>query len=231
MLGRGRIVVEPTGRKTVKQERADRRAEKVQAYQREQAAKQRRRRIGIISGAVGGAAVLALVITFVATTATPQERPQDIAIADLQEYPNLPATHVGPAPVDYEAEYDMNPPAGGNHFQAWLNCGVYSEPQPNENAVHSLEHGAVWVTYNPETASEEDIAELRRSIPELYTIVSPYPDLPAPFVASAWGAQIELDSPSDPRLGQFIDRYWKSADAPEPGASCSGAVEGIGRVA
>ncbi|WP_025134517.1 DUF3105 domain-containing protein [Leucobacter sp. PH1c] len=221
----------PTGRKTIKQERAERRAEKVQQYQREQAAKARRRRIGIISGAVGGAAVVALLVTFIATTSEPRQRPQDIAIEGLQEYPNLPATHVGPAPVDYAAEYGMTPPAGGNHFPAWLNCGVYSVPQPNENAVHSLEHGAVWVTYNPDSVSEEQLAELRRSIPELYTIISPFPDLETPFVASAWGAQITFEEPSDPRLGQFIDRFWKSADAPEPGASCSGAVEGLGRVA
>lgn len=224
-------MAESTGRTTNKEQRAERRAEKVQQYQREQAAKARRRKIGIVSGAVGGAAVVALLVTFIATASEPRQRPQDIAIEGLQEYPNLPAVHVGPDPVDYEAEYDMSPPAGGNHFPAWLNCGVYSAPQPNENAVHSLEHGAVWVTYNPDTVTEDELTELRSSIPELYTIISPYPGLESPFVASAWGAQIEFETPSDPRLGQFVDRYWKSADAPEPGASCSGAVEGIGRVA
>lgn len=222
---------EPTGRKTTKEQRAEARAERVQAHKRQEAARTRNRRIAIGSGAVGGAAVLALVITFVATTTEPPQRPQDIEIAGLKEFPNLPATHIDPAPVDYEASYGMAVPAGGDHSQIWLNCGVYDPPQSNENAVHALEHGAVWVTYDPKTATDDDIAALRGAIPDQYTILSPYPGQPAPFMASAWGAQIEMDTVSDERLTQFIDRYWKSADAPEPGASCSGALQGPGLVA
>jgi hypothetical protein len=29
--------------------------------------------------------------------------------------------------------------------------------------VHSLEHGAVWITYNPDALSQDDIDTLRRS--------------------------------------------------------------------
>ncbi|MBP1324973.1 hypothetical protein JOF28_000205 [Leucobacter exalbidus] len=221
---------ESAGQKSVKQQRAQQRAQKVEAYQQERRAQQRKRRIGIISGSVGGAAVLALAVTFIATSAEPAKRPQDIAIAGLEEFTNLPATHVGPDPVDYEGNYGMQPPAGGDHFQAWLNCGVYSEPQQNESAVHSLEHGAVWVTYNPETVTDAQLDELRSKVPDQYSIISPYPGLETPFAVSAWGAQITMDSPDDERLGQFVDRYWKSASAPEPGASCMGANEGPGRV-
>lgn len=222
---------EPTGRKTTKQQRAEARAERVRAHQQQEAARKRNRRIAAVSGAVGGAAVIALVITFVATSTEPIQRPQDIEIAGLTEFPNLPATHIDPAPVDYQKSYGMAVPAGGDHSQVWLNCGVYSQPQQNENAVHALEHGAVWVTYDPDVATDEDIAALRNAIPDQYTILSPYPGQPAPFMASAWGAQIEMESVSDARLAQFIDRYWKSADAPEPGASCSGALQGPGLVA
>ncbi|GAA1581546.1 DUF3105 domain-containing protein [Leucobacter aridicollis] len=222
---------EPTGRKTTKQQRAEARAERVRAHQQQEAARKRNRRIAAVSGAVGGAAVIALVITFVATSTEPVQRPQDIEIAGLTEFPNLPATHIDPAPVDYQESYGMAVPAGGDHSQIWLNCGVYSQPQQNENAVHALEHGAVWVTYDPDVATDEDISALRNAIPDQYTILSPYPGQPAPFMASAWGAQIEMESVSDARLAQFIDRYWKSADAPEPGASCSGALQGPGLVA
>ncbi len=138
--------------------------------------------------------------------------------------------HVGPDPVDYEAEYDMNPPAGGDHYAAWLNCGIYDEPQENENAVHSLEHGAVWVTYDPDALSDDEISTLRNEVPSTYSVLSPYPDLPAPVVISAWGAQVQLDGVDDPRLQSFIQKYWKSAAAPEPGALCTGAVDGPGLV-
>lgn len=216
---------------SAKQRWAEKRAEKVQAYQRALAAERRRKRLGIIFGSVGRAAVLALIVTFIATSAEPKLRPADIEIADLVAFTALPANHVGSGPVDYQATYGMNPPAGGDHAQAWLNCGVYQQPQQNENAVQSLEHGAVWFTYDPESATEDQIAQLRSAVPDTYVIVSPYPGLPAPFVASAWGAQIELDSPDDPRLGQFIDKYWQSPAAPEPGAACVGAIDGPGRVA
>lgn len=228
--GEGRMS-ESADRKTTKQQRAEARAEKVRAHQQQEAARKRNRRIATVSGAVGGAAVLALVVTFVVTSAEPQQRPQDIEIAGLKEFPNLPATHIDPSPVDYQKSYGMAVPAGGDHSQIWLNCGVYNQPQQNENAVHALEHGAVWVTYDPEVATEADVEALRAAIPDQYTILSPYPGQPAPFMASAWGAQIQMNSVSDDRLSQFIDRYWKSADAPEPGASCSGALQGPGLVA
>ncbi|GAA1325457.1 DUF3105 domain-containing protein [Leucobacter albus] len=222
---------ESADRKTTKQQRAEARAEKVRAHQQQEAARKRNRRIATVSGAVGGAAVLALVVTFVVTSAEPQQRPQDIEIAGLKEFPNLPATHIDPSPVDYQKSYGMEVPAGGDHSQIWLNCGVYNQPQQNENAVHALEHGAVWVTYDPQAATEADVEALRAAIPDQYTILSPYPGQPAPFMASAWGAQIQMDTVSDDRLTQFIDRYWKSPNAPEPGASCSGALQGPGLVA
>jgi hypothetical protein len=113
----------------------------------------------------------------------------------------------------------------------WLNCGVYTEPQQNENAVHALEHGAVWVTYDPAVVTDAEVETLRSQLPDTYIIVSPYPDLPSPVVASAWANQIQLDGVDDARLADFITKFWKSADAPEPGAACTGGLDGPGRVA
>jgi hypothetical protein len=217
---------------TVKQQRDARRAEKVAAMKKQMARQRRNQRIGIISAIVGGVAVVAIVVSFIVVGSIPKANPDDIEIEGLQDFgTSLTAVHVGPDPVDYEADYGMNPPAGGNHFAAWLNCGVYSEPQTNENAVHSLEHGAVWVTYDPDEVDAAGVETLRAALPSTYVILSPYPDLPAPVVASAWNAQVELEGPDDERLEPFIQKFWKSADAPEPGASCTGAVDGPGRVA
>lgn len=124
----------------------------------------------------------------------------------------------------------MTPPAGGDHAAAWLTCGVYNQPQPNENAVHSLEHGAVWVTYNPDKVDSAGLDKLRSVLPSTYVILSPFEGLDAPVVASAWGAQVKLDGPDDERLELFLQKYWKSPAAPEPGALCSGAFTGPGKV-
>lgn len=223
----GSAPVPPEAKKnlTVKQQRDARRAEKVAVLKKQQAAEKRNRRLAIILGSVAAVAVVGLVVTVV-VTAEPPVDPADISIEGLQTYDSLTANHVT-EPVTYE----QSPPVGGDHAAVWLNCGIYTEPVPEMNAVHDLEHGAVWVTYNPDEVTGADLETLQGSVPDTYITMSPWPDLQAPVVASAWGAQVELDGIDDPRLGQFIDKYWKSADAPEPGAFCVNGVDGEGKIA
>jgi MFS family permease len=52
----------------------------------------------------------------------------------------------------------------------------------NENAVHSLKHGAVWITYRPDLP-EGQVETLRDLVQgQTYILVSPYPDLPSPVM-------------------------------------------------
>ena len=46
--------------------------------------------------------------------------------------------------------YTKAPPDGGRHDPVWADCSgtVYAVPVRNENMVHALEHGAVWIAYN-----------------------------------------------------------------------------------
>jgi len=216
---------------TIKQQREAKRAVKVAAMKRKEATQKRKQRIAVVAGVGGSVAVVVALVALIVTSSVPRPDPASIVVDGVQEFTGLTAVHVGPEPVNYVAAYNMNPPAGGDHFAAWLNCGVYNQPQPNENAVHSLEHGAVWVTYDPERVDQAGADALRAAIPSSFMILSPYPGLPSPVVASAWGAQVQLDGVDDARLGLFIDKYWKSASAPEPGAVCIEGVEGPGRVA
>ena len=120
--------------------------------------------------------------------------------------------------------YAQEPPVGGAHSLNWQNCGVYDQPIQKETAIHSLEHGAVWVTYRPELPADA-VAQLHNLIGgRSFMLLSPYKDLPSPVVASAWGVQLQADSPSDPRLAQFVARYANGSQAPEPGAPCTGGV-------
>ncbi len=218
------------GRPTVKQEREQRRQAKVEAFKREQARTKRNRLIGIWGAVVGSVVVVGLVVAIVVMTTVPKPDPLKIDLTGLKTWDVPGAIHVDPQPVDYKGEYQMDPPAGGPHWSAWLNCGIYTEPQENERAVHSLEHGAVWVTYNPDEVSAADLDTLRDRMPRTYSILSPYPGLDAPVVASAWGAQIKLDDVNDERLDGFIAQYWQSGTAPELGAACTGAVDGPGKI-
>ena len=120
-------------------------------------------------------------------------------------------------------DYVQEPPAGGAHHPIWQNCGFYEESVRNEHAVHSQEHGAVWVTYQSSLPADQQRLLRRLTERAEYLLVSPYPDLPAPVVASAWGARIELNDADDPRLRSFIRTY--AGEGPEPGAPCSGGTD------
>lgn len=117
-----------------------------------------------------------------------------------------------------------SPPVGGPHNVAWQNCGVYNAPVHNEHAVHSLEHGAVWITYRPDLPADQ-VQRLASLAATDYMLVSPYPGLPAPVVATAWNHQIRLDGAGDPRLMAFIAAYRNNPrNTPEFGAACFGGI-------
>lgn len=121
--------------------------------------------------------------------------------------------------VVYE-DADQLPPIGGIHDPIWQNCGIYDEPLTTKHVIHSLEHGAVWVTYSPEL-SAEDIETLRGIVEgESFTVLSPYPRLRSAVVLTAWGIQLEVDSVDDSRIATFIDRYQQGPQTPELGATC-----------
>ncbi len=140
-------------------------------------------------------------------------------IEGVEQFPALERGHVQGA-----VAYAQTPPVGGPHEPAWQNCGAYTQPLQNENAVHSLEHGAVWITYRPDLPAAEiqQLQDLARQ--SGYRLLSPYPDLPSPIVISAWGYQLKLERADDPRLMRFIQKYELSPLAPEPGAPCTGGV-------
>ena len=124
-------------------------------------------------------------------------------------------------------DYQLMPPVGGEHFPVPGTCGFYrpgTEP-PEEYLVHDLEHGAIWIAYDPDL-DDAQIGALSALVAEQAKVIAtPLDDLEAPLVASAWGRQMLLDSVDDPRLVQFIDTYRNSGNAPEPHAACQGVGE------
>ena len=115
------------------------------------------------------------------------------------------------------------PPDGGDHNALPQSCMVYTAAIPNEHAVHSLEHGAAWVTYNPTTATKADIATLTKLVSgDPYRMLSPYPGLKSPISLQAWGRQLFVDKASDGRVTRFLDLYTSGPQAPERSALCTG---------
>ena len=125
--------------------------------------------------------------------------------------------------VQDRVEYPQTPPVGGEHNPVWQNCGFYSQPVVSELAVHSLEHGAVWITYRPDLPADQ-VATLRQLARRAYVLVSPWrgSPLPSPVVASAWGLQLKAETAGDPAIAAFVEAYAGGPQSPEPGAPCTG---------
>jgi len=212
---------------TAKQQREQQKQEKLAAYQRQLERRRRSRLMWWIVGGTAGLAVIALVVASILLTPKPVSYgaldSTGAEIEGVETFTNE-TTH-----VEGTVDYAQNPPAGGPHNQYWLNCGIYTEPQTNENAVHSLEHGAIWVTYDADAISDAELATLKSHLPSSYVILSPYEGLPSPIVLSAWNAQLQLESADDARIPEFFEEYWRSQNVPEPNAACSGAIDGPGK--
>ncbi len=212
---------------TIKQQRAAKRAAKLDKYRKQLERDKRRKRIGLIVGIAGATAIAGLL--FVAVRYAPRPASYEAGgsgaqIAGVETFQNT-AVH-----VDTAVAYPQTPPAGGQHSPVWLNCGVYSEPVPSENAVHSQEHGAVWLTYDPAQIGDEQVSTLRSLMPATYAILSPFEGMDSAIAISGWNAQLKLDSLDEQRVAQFFEEYWLGDNAPEPGASCTGGIDGPGKV-
>ena len=207
----------PSGSGSKKARASERTAsDRVAQMRKEQQQKDRRRLLAIWGAA---AVTIAIVIGAVAFA----------VINDKANTPSLSAvkdfTYEAGAHTEEAVTYKENPPVGGEHHPVWLNCGVYDQPVRSENAVHSLEHGAVWITYRPDLPAA-DVETLKDATPDTYALLSPYEGLPAPVVVSAWGHQLQLTGANDPRLEEFIKEYRQGPGTPEPGALCTNGTDG-----
>ena len=115
-------------------------------------------------------------------------------------------------------------PAGGPHNPVWLTCVIYDTPVPSENAVHSLEHGAVWITY--QGLGDDDVETLRGVASRRQKVIlSPEPDQAAAVRLHAWNHVLEVDRADDPRVVQFVNEFESSpTNTPELGATCTGGI-------
>jgi hypothetical protein len=165
---------------------------------------------------------------------------------DTTGWPGDGSKHAGALEHDHvtgPVTYSVLPPVGGPHNPTWMNAGVYTKPIPSERAVHNLEHGAVWITYNP-SLSAAAVAQLVAFVGKQTLIAEPASDigiaddanryvdlspwatdaLPSDIVISSWGHQLQVTSPTDPRLKQFVDAFRNS---PQYSPEYGGGVDGI----
>ncbi|MGX1269589.1 DUF3105 domain-containing protein [Streptomyces phaeoluteigriseus] len=203
---------------------------RIEEMRRAEQSRERRNRILTITGSAVAVAALVAGTVFLV-----QSQSDDDSSADAKTSGSfvtgsdgvktwkgtLGRTHVSKA-----VTYPMEPPVGGDHNQVWMNCNgdVYTKALDNVNAVHSLEHGAVWVTYNSK-APKADVDALAAKVKKTpYTLMSPDDKQADPIMLTAWGHQRTVTGASDPNVDTFLQKYVQGEQTPEPGAACTGGL-------
>ncbi|GAB2963427.1 hypothetical protein GCM10027280_60350 [Micromonospora polyrhachis] len=125
--------------------------------------------------------------------------------------------------------YAVSPPVGGKHNFNWQNCmgDVYAAPIANEHAVHSMEHGAVWITYRSDLPADQVSALAEKVRGNEYMMMSPVDGLDSPISLQAWGYQLKVDKADDSRVDEFIKALRQNANV-EPGATCGRGITATG---
>lgn len=186
---------------------------------------------------VGAGVVIVALIGAIAYTLAPKvsERAEAQRYVPSADNPDPSTAIDGIEKIEYPAgthvqapqrvAYDQTPPMGGPHDQYWATCTgtIYPQPIRSENAVHSLEHGAVWIAYDPQKVAGDEVSTLEAKVDgQPYTLMSPYPGLPSPISVQSWGHRLALDDSEDDRLDQFITALRRNPNThPEAGATCS----------
>ncbi|MGW6820172.1 DUF3105 domain-containing protein [Streptomyces sp. NPDC055005] len=200
---------------------------RIAAMRRADKARDRRNKIIAITAST---AVVAALVGFGSWVLLGQKQKEKDAVAarkaPVSGEQTWDAKKLGRNHVETVVKYEMNPPVGGDHHPRWTNCDgdVYANPLPQVNAVHSLEHGAVWVTYN-EKAPKADVDTLAAKVRKTpYTMMSPVKEQAGAIMLSAWGKQLTVEKADDPRVAQFFTKYVQGTQTPEPGAACTNGL-------
>ncbi|MFJ9741404.1 DUF3105 domain-containing protein [Streptomyces sp. NPDC101166] len=205
---------------------------RIEEMRRAEQSRERRNRVLIVTASV--VAVAALVAGTVVLVRS-QSDDGETAAADAKATGKFVAGAdgvktwkgtLGRTHVTKKVKYPTEPPVGGDHDRAWMNCNgdVYTEALNDMNAVHSLEHGAVWVTYTDKVPKAEVDALAAKVKKTPYTLMSPVKGQADPIMLSAWGHQRTVTGASDPKLAAFFEKFVQGKQTPEPGAACTGGL-------
>ena len=131
------------------------------------------------------------------------------------EFTTADQAHV---PAGPEVTYATTPPYGGPHWSVPLRCGIYEEEQRFEPMVHTMEHGAIVLYYQPLVLDAEAVGAMRLAASQLLRegarlILTPSTRIGTPVAITSWGRLLLMDEFEEDTLRDFIDAF--EGDAPE----------------
>ncbi|MDS0220039.1 DUF3105 domain-containing protein [Haloarcula sp. S1AR25-5A] len=132
-------------------------------------------------------------------------------LADVEQFPDRGANHVAQGSA---IDYERVPPLSGTHYGSTVSAGFYEATPLLGSLVHTLEHGAVIIYYDPDAISPE-ARESLREFASVHTgtwqsvVVAPNPsdDPRAPYVVTAWQHELTMDSYDAETVHAFLSEY------------------------
>jgi hypothetical protein len=181
---------------------------------------------GLIAAAAAVVVFAVAVLTYAVVSVNKANADKVTALSQIKGLTSY-AYAAGQQHVTTPVTYTESPPVGGPHDPEWADCTgtVYTVDIRHENALHSLEHGAVWIAYNPDTIHSGDLAVLQKLVDGTSgLLLSPYAGLSSPISLQSWNHQLFVQRATDERVQQFADFLVFNDSVknhyPEIGASC-----------
>ena len=112
--------------------------------------------------------------------------------------------------IDY-SDY-TNPPTYGPHHPTENGVvprptGVYDTEQEDEDLVHNLEHGQVWISYDPTLLDPADVTALEELVvsfgQKAGVILTPRAANTSAIALASWGHLLELDTFDEATIREF----------------------------
>lgn len=147
--------------------------------------------------AVIAAAVVAGIVWLVAFAPSRPERERPGEAFDIQGQTHIAVGATHPA-------YNSNPPSSGSHYAQPATWGVHDTELPDEQIIHNLEHGGIWISYKginaTTTAALAEIAQSQSKI-----IMEPRANNDAPIILVSWGRVQKFQTYDEQAILAFIE--------------------------
>ena len=126
---------------------------------------------------------------------------------------------------DEPVDYVDTPPAGGPHNPCWAAWGVHTEPVPDDNWVHNLEHGGVVFLYNCPDGCDADVEGMTALATDLggFALLTPYGDMDDKFAAVSFGMRLLTDCFDESAWRAFYEEHadhGPESTTANPGSTC-----------
>jgi len=173
----------------------------------------------ILVGLLVFAGVVVVFVTFnfggngTASAGSLPDSGDDSVISQVQTEPATSNQHVS---RDTDVDYQRMPPTSGPHYgsQYAVGAGFYTEQRPLGGLVHSIEHGAIVVYYDPATIpaeAEENLTDLANSYTGAWrsfiAVPTPVDDPNATYVLTAWEKRLTMDEYDEDTVRAFMAEY------------------------